>query len=79
MKVAAQVGVRYSIEDPDAYVDMGLVEFAHVLEGCRAVDVEYVADWAALAEWLSRRSGVAVQPELCRRSRIRVSNASRTS
>jgi len=33
--LAAQAGVRYSIEHPCAYVDANLVAFANVLEGCR--------------------------------------------
>jgi UDP-glucuronate 4-epimerase len=33
--LAAQAGVRYSIENPFAYIDSNLVGFAHVLEGCR--------------------------------------------
>jgi len=33
--LAAQAGVRYSIEHPDAYVDANLQGFANVLEGCR--------------------------------------------
>jgi UDP-glucuronate 4-epimerase len=33
--LAAQAGVRYSIENPLAYVDANLVGFAHVIEGCR--------------------------------------------
>ncbi|MEA1647484.1 NAD-dependent epimerase [Nitrospirillum sp. BR 11164] len=35
--LAAQAGVRYSLEHPAAYVDSNLVGFANVLEGCRAV------------------------------------------
>ncbi len=34
--LAAQAGVRYSIENPNAYVDSNLVGFVNVLEGCRA-------------------------------------------
>jgi len=34
--LAAQAGVRYSIENPRAYVDANLVGFANVLEGARA-------------------------------------------
>lgn len=34
--LAAQAGVRYSIENPHAYVDSNLVAFLNVLEGCRA-------------------------------------------
>lgn len=33
--LAAQAGVRYSLEDPHAYVDANLQGFANVLEGCR--------------------------------------------
>jgi len=33
--LAAQAGVRYSIENPHTYVDSNLVGFLHVLEGCR--------------------------------------------
>lgn len=33
--LAAQAGVRYSIENPAAYIDANLVGFANVLEGCR--------------------------------------------
>jgi UDP-glucuronate 4-epimerase len=42
VNLAAQAGVRYSIEDPHAYVDANLVGFVNVLEGCRAVDVEHL-------------------------------------
>jgi UDP-glucuronate 4-epimerase len=34
--LGAQVGVRYSVENPAAYVDANLVGFGNVLEGCRA-------------------------------------------
>jgi len=33
--LAAQAGVRYSIQNPNAYIDSNLVGFANVLEGCR--------------------------------------------
>jgi len=42
VNLAAQVGVRYSIEHPNAYVDANLVGFVNVLEGCRAVGVEHL-------------------------------------
>jgi UDP-glucuronate 4-epimerase len=35
LHLAAQAGVRFSIEQPQAYVDANLVAFANVLEGCR--------------------------------------------
>jgi UDP-glucuronate 4-epimerase len=33
--LAAQAGVRYSIENPESYVDANLVGFGNILEGCR--------------------------------------------
>jgi UDP-glucuronate 4-epimerase len=35
VNLAAQAGVRYSIENPRAYVDSNLVGFINILEGCR--------------------------------------------
>ena len=40
--LAAQAGVRYSIENPEAYVDSNLVGFINVLEGCRAQRVGHL-------------------------------------
>ena len=42
VNLAAQAGVRYSIENPLAYVDSNLVGFAHVLEGCRNNQVKHL-------------------------------------
>lgn len=42
VNLAAQAGVRYSIENPLAYVDTNLVGFAHILEGCRQHGVEHL-------------------------------------
>ncbi len=35
INLAAQPGVRYSLENPASYVDTNLVGFANILEGCR--------------------------------------------
>ena len=40
--LAAQAGVRYSLEHPQAYVDSNLVGFANVLEGCRHAGVAHL-------------------------------------
>jgi len=40
--LAAQAGVRYSIENPMAYIESNIVGFAHVLEGCRHHEVEHL-------------------------------------
>ena len=42
VNLAAQAGVRYSIENPLAYIDSNLVGFAHILEGCRHNKVEHL-------------------------------------
>ncbi|HKJ20010.1 MAG TPA: NAD-dependent epimerase [Woeseiaceae bacterium] len=40
--LAAQAGVRYSIENPHVYVDSNVVGTLHVLEGCRHHEVEHL-------------------------------------
>ena len=42
VNLAAQAGVRYSIENPMAYVRTNLVGFANILEGCRHTGVEHL-------------------------------------
>ena len=40
--LAAQAGVRYSLDNPSAYVDSNLVGFGNVLEGCRHTGVGHL-------------------------------------
>ena len=42
VNLAAQAGVRYSLENPLAYIDSNLVGFGHVLEGCRHHQIEHL-------------------------------------
>jgi UDP-glucuronate 4-epimerase len=42
VNLAAQAGVRYSIENPHAYVDSNLVGFMNILEGCRHSEVGHL-------------------------------------
>ncbi|HKJ76498.1 MAG TPA: NAD-dependent epimerase [Gammaproteobacteria bacterium] len=42
VNLAAQAGVRYSIENPASYVDTNLVGFGNILEGCRHNGVEHL-------------------------------------
>jgi UDP-glucuronate 4-epimerase len=42
VNLAAQAGVRYSIENPHAYVDANLVGFMNILEGCRHHGVRHL-------------------------------------
>ena len=40
--LAAQAGVRYSLENPHAYIDANIVGFMNILEGCRHNQVEHL-------------------------------------
>lgn len=42
VNLAAQAGVRYSIDNPDAYVQSNLVGFFNILEACRHYPVEHL-------------------------------------
>ncbi|MBV8469795.1 MAG: GDP-mannose 4,6-dehydratase, partial [Burkholderiaceae bacterium] len=40
--LAAQAGVRYSLQNPHAYVDSNIVGFMNILEGCRHAGVQHL-------------------------------------
>lgn len=40
--LAAQAGVRYSLQNPHAYVDSNLIGFVNILEGCRHSEVQHL-------------------------------------
>lgn len=42
VNLAAQAGVRYSLQNPAAYIDSNLVGFANILEGCRQSHVGHL-------------------------------------
>jgi UDP-glucuronate 4-epimerase len=42
VNLAAQAGVRYSIENPLAYINTNIVGFSHILEGCRHNQVDHL-------------------------------------
>ena len=42
VNLAAQAGVRYSIENPKAYIDSNLIGFFNILEGCRNHPVKHL-------------------------------------
>ncbi len=42
VNLAAQAGVRYSLENPHSYVDTNIVGFVNILEGCRHNGVEHL-------------------------------------
>ena len=42
VNLAAQAGVRYSLENPDAYLNSNLVGFLNILEACRNHDIKHL-------------------------------------
>jgi len=42
VNLAAQAGVRYSLENPHAYIDTNIVGFTNILEGCRHNEVKHL-------------------------------------
>ena len=42
VNLAAQAGVRYSITNPDAYIESNIIGFYNILEACRNHDVEHL-------------------------------------
>lgn len=42
VNLAAQAGVRYSITNPDAYIESNLIGFYNILEACRHNEVEHL-------------------------------------
>lgn len=43
INLAAQAGVRYSLENPRAYIDANVYGFLNILEGCRHFDVQHLS------------------------------------
>jgi len=56
INLAAQAGVRYSIENPHAYVDSNLVGFVNILEGCRHNDVKHLVYASSSSVYGSNRN-----------------------
>ncbi|MBV1880918.1 MAG: NAD-dependent epimerase [Pseudomonadales bacterium] len=42
VNLAAQAGVRYSLENPHAYIEANIIGFTNILEGCRHHEVEHL-------------------------------------
>src|SRR5690625_7537812 len=42
INLAAQAGVRYSLENPDVYIDSNIIGFFNILEACRHYPVDHL-------------------------------------
>ncbi len=56
VNLAAQAGVRYSLENPLSYVDSNIVGFAHLLEGCRHHGVKHLVYASSSSVYGANRS-----------------------
>jgi UDP-glucuronate 4-epimerase len=56
VNLAAQAGVRYSLENPLAYIDSNILGFAHLLEGCRHNDVKHLVYASSSSVYGANRS-----------------------
>ena len=54
VNLAAQAGVRYSIENPHSYIQSNIVGFVNILEGCRNNEVEHLV-YASTSKCLRRK------------------------
>lgn len=54
--MAAQAGVRYSLQNPHAYVDSNLVGFVNLLEGCRHHEIEHLVFASSSSVYGANRS-----------------------
>ena len=57
--LAAQAGVRYSLKNPQAYVQSNLVGFGNILEACRHGDVEHLVYASSSSVYGANRRGRA--------------------
>lgn len=60
--LAAQAGVRYSVENPQAYIDSNIVGFLNIIEGCRHFSVKHLV-FASSSSVYGENSKVPFAPE----------------
>jgi UDP-glucuronate 4-epimerase len=54
--LAAQAGVRYSIQNPHAYIDSNIVGFTNILEGCRHHSIKHLVYASSSSVYGSNRT-----------------------
>lgn len=57
VNLAAQAGVRYSITNPDAYIESNLIGFYNILEACRHYEVEHLVYASSSSVYGSNKKG----------------------
>lgn len=56
VNLAAQAGVRYSIENPDTYIESNVIGFYNILEACRKYPVEHLLFASSSSVYGSRKN-----------------------
>ncbi|CAA6817626.1 MAG: Capsular biosynthesis protein CpsI [uncultured Thiotrichaceae bacterium] len=56
INLAAQAGVRYSLDNPLAYIDSNVTGFAHILEGCRHNKIKHLVYASSSSVYGANRS-----------------------
>ena len=67
VNLAAQAGVRYSLENPLAYIDTNLVGFSHVLEGCRHNKVGHLVYASSSSVYGDSKQFPLSEEEVCKK------------
>lgn len=57
INLAAQAGVRYSIDNPAAYIQSNIMGFQNILEGCRQYSIKHLVHASSSSVYGSRRNG----------------------
>ena len=52
VNLAAQAGVRYSIENPSEYIETNLVGFSNILECCRNHNIKHLLYASLVAQYM---------------------------
>ena len=65
VNLAAQAGVRYSIENPDVYIESNVIGFYNILEACRHNPVQHLV-YPPPRQHPSRRADARSPSEHCR-------------
>ena len=64
VNLAAQAGVRYSIENPHAYISTNIVGFANILEGCRHNNVKHLVYASSSSVYGSNTNMPLINPNI---------------
>ena len=74
VNLAAQAGVRYSIDHPDVYIESNLIGFYNILEACRYNPVEHLVYASSMIKWIIQSHFMLQQRSLMNCWHIAIAN-----